>query len=321
MPLHPQTEALVNSLAETGTAPQTHALSPEAARKGYRRLAEALGPGPDLPTEDRTIPGSECDIPVRIYRPESDSPLPILVYYHGGGWVIGDLDSHDRECRLLATGTPCLVIAVDYRLAPENPFPASHVDCWDATRWIVDHAGELGGDPSRIAVGGDSAGGNLAAYVSLSARDAGIDLKLQLLIYPSTDARAHHPDSDHEPLSSLIEKAEGPFLMKVTMEYFASHLCTGLDPVAVSTDWRMSPILAEDHSQTAPAFIATCEFDPIRDEGNLYAKKLEAAGVKVQHKEWAGQPHLLFQLSPVLDDGRALIAECTEALKAAFSDT
>lgn len=317
MPLHPQTEAFFAALAENG-GPQTHEQTPEDAREGYRLLGNMLGAGPDVKTEDRTIPGSEAEIPVRLYLPENNSPLPILVYYHGGGWVIGDLDSHDRECRLLATGVPCIVVAVDYRLAPEHPFPAAHVDCWDATQWVVDHAAELGGDASKIAVGGDSAGGNLAAFVALAARDVGIELKLQMLVYPATDARAHHPDSDHEPLPSLIENADGVVLTRDTMQYFSSHVCSGGDFREIANDWRMSPLLAEDHTNVAPAYIATCELDPIRDEGNLYADKLAAAGVPVQHKEWKGQPHLLFQLSPVLDDGKAMIAECVDALKKAF---
>jgi acetyl esterase len=318
MPLNPQTEAFFNSLAQGDDSPKTHEQTPEDAREGYRALAAALGPGPDIETLDRAVPGSEAEIPVRIYTPEGEGPWPILVYYHGGGWVIGDLDTHDRECRLLATQTPCVVVSVDYRLAPEYPFPASHTDSWDATQWICNHAAELNGDASRIAVGGDSAGGNLAAFVALCARDADIDLSLQMLVYPATDGRAHHPESTHDPLPSLVENSDAIVLTRDTMAYFSSHVCRGLDPAAVTNDWRMSPLLAEDHTGLAPAYIATCEFDPIRDEGNLYADKLKSAGVTVQHKVWAGQPHLLFQLSPVLDDGKALIAECVAALKAAF---
>jgi acetyl esterase len=318
MPLNPQTEAFFNALAENG-GPKTHELSPEEAREGYRALASAFGPGPELKVEDRTIPGSETDIPVRIYTPDSTGPLPVLVYFHGGGWVIGDLDTHDRECRILAAETPCLVVSVDYRLAPEHAFPAGHVDCWDATAWVLENAATLGGDPDNVAVGGDSAGGNLAAFVALAARDAGHPLKLQLLVYPATDGRAHHPDSDHEPLPSLIENAEGPGLTRDTMAYFAVHVCQDNDHLTVTTDRRMSPLLADSHADVAPAYIATCEYDPIRDEGNLYAEKLKAAGVEVQFREWAGQPHLLFQLSPVLDDGRALLAECVAALQQAFA--
>jgi len=318
MALNPQTEVFFNALAENGR-PKTHELSPEEARAGYRALTAAFGPGPDLKTEDRIVSGSETDIPVRIYSPESEVPLPMLVYFHGGGWVIGDLDTHDRECRLLAAETHCLVVSVDYRLAPEHPFPAGHIDCWDAVVWVLAHAAALGGNPDCIAVGGDSAGGNLAAYVALAARDAGHTLKLQLLVYPATDGRAHHPDSKHEPLPSLLENAEGPGLTRDTMAYFAMHVCGANDHLSVTNDWRMSPLLADSHAGVAPAYIATCQCDPIRDEGNLYAEKLKAAGVAVQFREWAGQPHLLFQLSPVLDDGKALIAECVAALQQAFA--
>lgn len=318
MPLNPQTAALVEAMA-ANPAPQFHELSVEDARLGYRALADGFGPGPDVPTEDRTIPGSETEIPVRIYKPEDDNPLPVLVFFHGGGWVIGDLDTHDRECRMIATGTPCIVISIHYRLAPEHPFPASHTDCWDAVQWVASNAAEIGGDPSRLAVGGDSAGGNLSAFCALAARDAGIELRLQMLVYPATDARAHHPTSSHEPLPSLIDNADGIFLKKATMNYFSEFLCTGLDPVEVANDWRISPLLAENHAGVAPAYVATCEFDPIRDEGNLYAEKLRASGVEVQHREWPGQPHVLFQLSVVLDDGKALLAECIDALRRAFN--
>ena len=318
MPLNPQTAALVEAMAAE-PAPQTHELDPSEARLGYRALADNMGPGPDVATEDRSIPGSETAIPVRIYKPTSDIPLPVLVFFHGGGWVIGDLDTHDRECRILATGTPCIVASVDYRLAPEHPFPAGHVDCWDALQWVASNAADIDANPSGIAVGGDSAGGNLSAYCALMARDSGLALKLQMLVYPATDGRAHHPDSTHEPLPSLVENADGIFLKRATMNYFFRLACKDLDPVAVANDWRMSPLLAASHAGIAPAFIATCELDPIRDEGNLYAEKLAAAGIPVQHKEWAGQPHVLFQLSPVLDDGKALLTECVDALQRAFS--
>ena len=321
MPLNPQTAAFFQAMAENNPdGPQTHEQSPADARQGYLALAHVLGPGPDLANvEDRTIKGSESDIPVRVYSPTNDETLPCLIYFHGGGWVIGDLDSHDRECRLLADGAGCRVIAVDYRLAPEHVFPAAHTDCWDATRFIADNAAGFGIDAANLAVGGDSAGGNLAAFVALKARDEGLPLKLQMLIYPATDARAHHPTSTAEHWPSLIENAEAVVLTRATMQYFATHLMKGLDPVTVASDWRMSPLLADDHGGVAPAFIATCEMDPIRDEGNAYAGRLTAAGVAVNHKVWAGQPHLLFQLSPVLDDGKALIAESAAALKAAFA--
>lgn len=317
MPLNPQTEAFFSGLAANNPdGPQTHEQEPDAARAGYLALAQVLGPGPELASvEDRVIAGN---IKIRIYTPEGTGDKPALIYYHGGGWVIGDLDTHDRECRLLAEGAGCVVIAVDYRLAPEHPFPAGHDDCWQATLYVAEHPDEFGIDGSRLAVGGDSAGGNLAAYTAICARDAGIPLKLQLLIYPATDGRAHHADSSETPHPSLIENADGVVLTRATMQYFAKHLTTGMDFAEAARDWRLSPLLAEDHAGLAPAYIATCEFDPIRDEGNAYAEKLRTAGVPVTHKVWAGQPHLLFQLLPVLDDGKALIAESIAALISAF---
>lgn len=320
MPLNPQTEQLVNGLNTANEGrPATHELEPDVARAGYRALGTAFGPAPEVPSvRDRSIKGPAGDIPVRIYSPAGEGPYPLIVYFHGGGWVIGDLETHDRECRLLCNDTGAVVMAVDYRLAPEHPFPASHEDCWAATQWAGRHAAELAADPARMAVAGDSAGGNLAAYVALMARDAGLALALQVLIYPATDARGHNPAYAGERYPSLIENSEAPFLTRDTMTYFFRHLTVGLDAGEVANDWRMSPLLASSHEGLAPAFIATCEFDPIRDEGNAYAEKLTDAGVTVTHKCWPGQPHLLFQLSPVLDDGKALMAETVAALKTAF---
>jgi acetyl esterase len=320
MPLHPQTEALVAGLAGGDeNRPATHELSPDAARQGYLGLARAFGPVPDVAAvEDRTLTTTVGDVPVRVYTPTGEAPFPVLVYYHGGGWVIGDLDTHDRECRTLCNEADCIVVAVDYRLAPEHPFPASHDDCWAATKWVYENAAHLNGDPGRLAVAGDSAGGNLAAFVAIMARDNDIPLRLQALIYPATDARGHNPDFDGERHQSLLDNKDAPFLTLDTMNYFFNHLTTDRDPVAVANDWRLSPMLAASHQDLAPAFIATCEYDPIRDEGNAYAELLASSGVPVQHRQWAGQPHLLFQLSPVLDDGKALLAETAAALRTAL---
>lgn len=320
MPLHPQTASLVEAMAAANeNRPATHEQSPVQAREGYRALAASFGPPPEVgAVVDLAIPGPGGRIPVRIYTPPGDAPRPLLVFFHGGGWVIGDLDTHDRECRMLCNDAGVLVIAVDYRLAPEHPFPAAHEDCWAALQWAHDNAAELGGDASRMAVGGDSAGGNLAACVALQARDAGIALKLQMLVYPATDLRGHDPDWTGARFDSIEENRDGPFLTKDSMIYFLEHLSSGLDAAAITQDWRLSPMLAPTHEGVARAYVATCEFDPIRDEGNAYADKLAAAGVPVEHKVWAGQPHVLFQLSPVLDDGKALLAECADALKRAL---
>lgn len=321
MPLHPQTEALVKSMAAANEGrPATHELPPDQARAGYRALGNMLGHVPDVTSvEDRTVPGPTGNIPVRVYSPQPDTSLPVVIYFHGGGWVIGDLESHDRECRLLANQVPCVVVAVDYRLAPEHPFPAAHDDCWAATQHVVANAADFGGDPSNVALAGDSAGGNLAAFVALAARDAGLELKLQVLIYPATDANGHIPGTTGNIRQSLIDNKDAPFLTLDSMHYFFRHLAGDQDHQVVANDWRMSPLLADSHSDVAPAFIATCEYDPIRDEGNDYAKALSDAGVSVQHKQWEGQPHLLFQLSPILDDSKTLISETVTALQQAFS--
>ncbi len=321
MPLDAQTEAYVSALnAANDARPAVHELTPADARAGYLALARSFGPMPEVAkVENRTIPGPAGAIPVRIYRPSGKTDLPVIVYFHGGGWVIGDLDTHDRECRILAADTEAIVVAVDYRLSPEHPFPAAHEDCWAATAWVASNASELEADTSRMAIAGDSAGGNLAAYVALEARDHGLALQLQVLIYPATDARGHAADFDGERRASLIDNRDAPFLTLYSMHYFFSHLVGDQDHSSVANDWRLSPLLASDHTGLAPAYVATCEFDPIRDEGDAYAQKLRDAGVTVEHRQWAGQPHMLFQLSPVIDDGAALIRSVVKALKGAFS--
>lgn len=320
MPLHPQTAAIVEGMAEANAGrPEMHEQSVEEARLGYQALASAFGPGPEVAdVTNRTIPGPAGEIPVRCYTPAGDGPFPVLVFFHGGGWVIGDLETHDRECRMLCNDAGVLVVAIDYRLAPEHPYPACHEDCWAATQWVAANAAALGGDASRIAVGGDSAGGNLSASIALSARDAGLELRLQMLIYPATDLRGHDPDYEGQAFASLAENREGPFLTLDSIRYFSGHHRGAAAHQAIASEPRLSPLLAQSHRGLAPAFVATCELDPLRDEGNAYAARLVEAGVPVQFKQWAGQPHVLFQLSPVLDDGKALLAECADALRRAM---
>jgi acetyl esterase len=313
MPLHPQIQALVDGMASNPDARPTHELSPAEAREGYRALAAMLGPGPDVfHVEDQSIAGPVGEIPIRVYRPGGGT-RGVLVYYHGGGFVIGDLDTHDRECRVLCNDGDCVVVSVDYRLAPEHGFPASHEDALAALRWVGDNAARLGGDPGRIAVGGDSAGGNLSASVALQARDdAGPDLRLQMLVYPTVDAR-----SDPSVHPSLDENAAGPFLSKETMDYFFGHYLGGRPDAAL--DPRMSPLLAETHAGLPPAFVVTAEFDPLRDEGEAYAKVLDAAGVPVTFRRYDGMPHVFFQLGPVVDAGREVLEQCAKALREALA--
>ena len=316
MPLHPQVQALVDGMAANPDAVAIHEQTPKEARDGYRALTTMLGPPPEVPAvEDRQIPGPAGDIPVRIYRPEGDGPHGVLVFYHGGGWVIGDLETHDRECRALCAGAGCLVVAVDYRLAPEHRFPAAAEDAFAALQWVGENAASLGGDPARIAVGGDSAGGNLSAVVSLMARDSGGPaLRFQLLVYPAVDARVV------DAYASRETNAEAPFLPWSAVEYFSAHyLSDASDGSPLRSDWRMSPLLADSHAGLPPALVVTAEFDPLRDEGRAYADALEKAGVPVTYHCYDAMPHVFFQLSPIVDDGRKLLEQASAALREALS--
>ncbi|MFP6608398.1 MAG: alpha/beta hydrolase [Myxococcota bacterium] len=314
MPLDPQLRPLVDAMAANPDAKAIQEQTPKEARDGYRALASMFGPVPDVAAvEDRTLPGPAREVPIRVYRPEGSGPFGVLVFYHGGGWMIGDLDTHDRECRLLCNGAGCLVVSVDYRLAPEHPFPAAVEDAFAALQWIGQNAADLGGDPRRIAVGGDSAGGNLSAVVALLARDeGGPALCYQLLVYPAVDARAS------DDYRSRVVNAEGPFLTTAAMENFTgNYLGSGADE-ASREDFRMSPLLAQSHRGLPPALVVTAEFDPLRDEGEAYARALEAAQVPVSLSRYDGMPHVFFQLSPILDAGKRLIDEASAALREAF---
>jgi acetyl esterase len=211
----------------------------------------------------------------------------MLVWYHGGGWTIGDLDSADRTSRRLAAGTGALVVSVHYRLAPEHPFPAAADDCFGALRWLIDNANSLGGDPSRVAVGGDSAGGNLAAVVACRARDEGLALRYQLLVYPVTDCTMSS--------SSYDSNGEGYLLTRDTMAWFIENYVGDGDP----KDPRVSPLFVDDLSGVAPALVITAEFDPLRDEGEAYGERLREAGVDVEVRRFDGQTHSFFELTMI----------------------
>lgn len=315
MPLSPKIAKFAEAMASNPDAKRVYEQTPKEARDGYRALAALFDPGPKVASVgDRALPGSAAEIPIRIYRPKGDGPFGVLVFYHGGGWVIGDLETHDRECRMLCQGAGCVVVAVDYRLAPEQPFPAAVEDAFDALQWVARHAQEIGGDPARIAVGGDSAGANLSAVVSLLARDAGgPPLLFQLLIYPAVDARK---DADYR---SLTVNAEDPFLARKSIDHFYA-LYLGKD-AAKRKDVRVSPLLAASHRGLPPALVVTAEFDPLRDEGEAYARALEAAGVPVSLHRYDGMPHAFFQLSAVVEEGEQLLAEASAALRTAFTAT
>ncbi|MDG2024449.1 MAG: alpha/beta hydrolase [Actinomycetota bacterium] len=313
MTLNPDTQAFIDMLESANAdAPPTSEQSPEYARDGYQALAHVLGPGPELGggVEDSHIPGPAGDIPIRVYRPTTGGPHPALVFFHGGGFVIGDLETHDKECRLLCEKAGCLVLAVDYRLAPEDRFPAAVEDAWAAVQWVNQHGAQIGIDTKRVAVGGDSAGGNLAAVTALMARDADIDLKLQMLVYPATDASRHHDSFD--------ENRDGPLLTIEIIDWFWSHYLGPEPSEEILSDWRFSPAQAFNHTGVAPAYLATCSADPLRDEGNEYAQLLRSAKVPVTHSMFEGEPHVLFQLFNVCEGAKTLIEECAAALATAF---
>ena len=216
----------------------------------------------------------------------------MLVYFHGGGWVIGNLDSHDGAARWLANRAGVAVASVDYRLGPEHVFPAAVDDCWAATTWVAANGAELGIDPTRLVVGGDSAGGNLAAVIALLARDAGApSIRLQLLVYPAVDARMGHPSVDENGTGYLLSKAD--------MNWFYGHY--GLGQAVPADEWRLSPLLSPSLAGVAPAYVITAEFDPLRDEGEAYAAALEAAGVPTQHRRFDGMIHGFFTMVGAID--------------------
>ena len=316
--LHPQARALINLMQERGVPP-THTLSPVEARRFYRE--RRFFTQPDAPqvalVQDLQATGPHGAIPLRLYKPlakTSGQALPVLVYFHGGGWVIGDLDTHDSLCRELANGSGCAVVAVDYRMGPEHRFPAAVDDCFAATRWVHDNAASLGLDASRLAVGGDSAGGNLAAVVSILARDLGaagatpLPIAFQLLIYPSTDMR--RLSASHQT------NGQGYVLTAETIAYFQTHY-TGDE--AQYADWRASPLLCENLANLPPAFVMTAGYDPLRDEGLAYAQRLTEAGIRATHICFERQIHGFITMGRVIDEANAAVAICASELKRAVA--
>ena len=300
--VHPQVKALLERVARSPLPPY-HTVPAFVARRIYRDTRAALAPKAPEVSEVKLLV-LDNRIAVRVYRPSSDI-LPALVFFHGGGWTIGDLDTHDVLCRQLAAGARCAVFSVDYRLAPENAFPAAVDDAIAATKYLLSNPGPLKIDASRIAVGGDSAGGNLAAVVALELKKH--NLAFQLLIYPATDQRCE--------FDSHSRNGEGYLLTKQGIEFFrAGYLPKRKD----WTDWRASPLLGADHRGVAPAYVLTAGFDPLLDEGRAYAEKLSAAGVAVEYREYSDMVHGFILFGGVLDTANAAVAECCARLRAAF---
>jgi acetyl esterase len=310
--LDPDAQRVLDLIREAGRPPYETLTAPEA-REFYRAGRRILQPDPPQVADVRNLaaPSPQGDIRVRLYRPfgtERAAALPALVYFHGGGWVIGDLDTHDGVCRLIANTSGCVVISVDYRLAPEHKFPAAVDDAVAATEWIGANAGALGIDPSRLAVGGDSAGGNLAAVAALTARDrGGPRLRHQLLLYPATDFTI----SD----DSQRERFEGFPLNVVTMNWFRDHYLRGS---ADYGDWRASPLRAKDLRGLPPAYVLTVGFDPLHLEGEAYANRLRDAGVPVQHRHIAEQMHGFLTMGKIIAAARPATEEAARAVKAAL---
>jgi acetyl esterase len=309
MPLDPQVEALMAQLAESG-APSPESMTVAQNRELIASLGDLGGPPEEVGrVVDTVAPGPAGDIPVRVYVPAGEGPFPVLVFYHGGGWVIGNIDSHDAPCRTLANKSGAIVASVDYRLAPEHRFPAGVDDAYAAAVWAAEKAADFGGDGSRLAVGGDSAGGNLSAVVAqLAKQRGGPELAFQLLVYPATD---RHDDSP-----SMRDNALGPLLSRAWIEWFLGHYLTGPDD---GLDPRVSPARAEDLTGLPPALVITAEFDPLRDQGRDYAEKLRAAGVPVEHEDYPGMIHGFFQMGAVLDSARAAMDRAASAVRTALS--
>lgn len=309
MTVDAQVRAVLDQWASAGTPP-FEVVGHERARAGYERAPSAEIVHDVARREDRCVEGPDGnEIPVRLYWPAGPGPHPILLFFHGGGWVVGSLDTHDLTCRALTQKARCLTVSVGYRLAPEHPFPAAAEDCWSATAWAAFHAEALGGDRKRLAVAGDSAGGNLAAVVALLCRDrGGPALAHQVLIYPVTDLDADTP--------SMIENSTGYGLTRDTMVWL--YDCYVPNP-AERTHPYAAPLRAANLAGLAPATVLVAGHDPLRDEGIAYATRLTEAGVPTRLLRYDGQIHGFFRMTKLLDQAKAAQDEVAAALSAAWS--
>ena len=304
--IDPEARAYLDATAALGLPPLAEQGPVEARRLNSTRAPSLAGELEDVALiEDGSLPGPSGQIPFRRYSPAPDRKLPSLLYLHGGGWVVGDLDTHDSVCRALARRTECVVLALDYRLAPENRCPAAVEDAWAGLEWLHHHARQVGADPDRIAVGGDSAGGNLAAVLSLRARDrGGPRIAAQVLIYPVTDCDFN--------TTSYREAATGYGLTSVSMAWY-------WDQYVAEPERRVhpdaSPMRARDHGGLAPALIITCELDPLASEGIAYAEQLRKSGVKVEHVHELGMIHGYIRMAGVTSRTRKSWDECASFLR------
>jgi acetyl esterase len=306
MPLHPQVQPLVDAMAAMD-GPKLHEMEPAAAREMFAAMRMVPPDPPELGSvTDVQVPSPDGHtIPVRVYVPKDATNPGVCVYFHGGGWVIGNVETHDAPCREIAARSGCAVVSVEYRLSPETKYPGPLEDCIAATEWAAKNGHEHGFDGNRLVVAGDSAGGNLAAAVTLVAKERGTPaIAGQVLVYPATDLTLSHP--------SMTENGEGYFLTADAMRWFAGHY--GGD---AATDPLVSPLHAADHAGLPPALVLTAEFDPLRDEGEAYAAKLEAAGVPTTLHRFDGQIHGFLGMYGMLDDGHRALDEIAEAVRSA----
>ena len=309
MPLDAQVEVLLKELAAQGLPPLHQLPVAEARARAESEPMMALG-GARIgvgAVRDINIPVNEAEIGARVYTPKGSGPHPVVVFFHGGGWVICSLDSHDNLARGICRDADAIVVSVAYRLAPEHRFPTAAHDCFEATRWVADNAASFDGDASRLAVCGDSAGGNLSAVVSQMARDAGGPaLTFAALIYPVVDLTAQG--------GSMVEYAKGYFLEREAMEWYMNHYLS----LSERSHPMASPLLNSDLTGLPPCFIATCEYDVLRDEGEAYGDALRAGGVEVEIKRYDGLIHAAATMTGVLDGGLALVADVGARLRAAL---
>jgi acetyl esterase len=309
MPLHPLMQAIREQRLRDGTRPLYEMTLEQAREADLASITSDRGATTPVGTvTELTIPGPEGDLAARLYRPDGPGPFPVLLYFFGGGWTLGNLDTSDEVCRRLCAGAECLVTSVAYRLAPEHPFPAATHDCFAAVLWAAKHVNGHGGDSARLAVAGDSAGGNLAAAVTLQARTGGPPLTCQVLVYPNTEYGA-----DTE---SMRENADPSFFNSRSVAwYWANYLARpedGRNPLA-------SPLRARDLRGLPPALVITAEYDPLRDEGEAYAARLAEAGVPVTRTRYDGMPHGFFTMTGTLEPARRATDEVVAYLRAAFA--